>query len=81
MVFDIDIFVIYSKDIGKSVVKIDGKSQSGAIQVSITACFKKQASDDNEQSSQSSHSEDDPLDNNEDFDLDNSASSLGLDNM
>lgn len=57
------------------------KSKSGAIQVSIAACFKKQASDDNEQSSQSAHSEDDPLDNNEDFDLDNSASALGLDNM
>lgn len=42
---------------------------------------KKQARDDNEQSSQSTHSEDDPLDNNEDFDLDNSASALGLDNM
>ena len=27
MVFDIDIFFIYSKDIGKSVVKIEGKSR------------------------------------------------------
>lgn len=48
------------------------------MQISIIASFKKQAKDKQEQST---HSECDPLDNNEGFDLDNSASATNLDNM
>ena len=46
-------------------------------QTSIIACFEKQAKD----KEQSSHSECDPLSNNEnDFDLENSGSAIDLDN-
>ena len=48
------------------------------MQISIIARFKKQAKDKQEQST---HSECDPLDNNEGFDLDNSASATNLDNV
>lgn len=62
-------------------------SKSNAIQISIAACFEKQAKDQIEQTSNPSYSECDPLDNNdnsetnEDFDLDDSASAIDLDNM
>ena len=81
MVFGIDIFYLFQGHWKVCCENKREKSKSGAIQVSIAACFKKQASDDNEQYFQSAHSEDDPLENNEDFELDNSASALGLDNM
>lgn len=45
---------------------------------SIVASFEKLAKNTKKQST---HSECDPLDNNEDFDLDNSASATNLDNM
>ena len=48
------------------------------MQISIIARFKKQAKDKQEQST---HSECDPLDNNEGLDLDNSASATNLDNV
>ena len=48
------------------------------MQISIIASFKKLAKDKQEQST---HSECDPLDNNEGFDLDNSASATNLDNV
>ena len=48
------------------------------MQISIVASFEKQAKDKKEQST---HSECDLLDNNEGFDLDNSASATNLDNM
>ena len=54
------------------------QSKSDAMQFSIVASFEKQAKDKKEQSI---HSECDPLDNNEGFDLDNSASATNLDNM
>ncbi|RMX47054.1 hypothetical protein pdam_00025373 [Pocillopora damicornis] len=54
------------------------QSKSDAMQISIIASFKKQAKDKQEQST---HSECDPLDNNECFDLDNSASATNLDNV
>ena len=46
------------------------------MQISIVASFEKQAKDKKEQAT---HSECDPLDNNEGFDLDNSTSATNLD--
>ena len=48
------------------------------MQISIVSSFEKQAKDKKEQAT---HSECDPLDNNEGFDLDNSASATNLDYM
>lgn len=53
-------------------------SKGDATQISIVASFEKLAKNTKKQST---HSECDPLDNNEDFDLDNSASATNLDNM
>ena len=52
------------------------QSKSHAMQISIVASFEIQAKDKKEQST---HSECDPLDSNEGFDLDNSASATNLD--
>ena len=48
------------------------------MQISIVASFEKKGKDKKEQST---HSECDPLDNNEGFDLDHLASATNLDNM
>lgn len=59
--------------------KIKKKHSKGdATQISIVASFEKLAKNTKKQFA---HSECDPLDNNEDFDLDNSASATNLDNM
>ena len=56
-------------------MKIEGNNQR--VKKSIVASFEKLAKDKKEQST---HSECDPLDNNEGFHLDNSASATNLDN-
>ena len=61
------------------MMKIEGNNQRVmACRFPLLPALKKQAKDKKEQAT---HSECDPLDNNEGFDLDNSASATNLDYM